>query len=79
MVFTLAQIYIYKKKKMANHYPEHYSAKRKMLRKAIWHLLNLKIGTYNLFMTSKDEFSNSPIHKLKMLQNVFKTKEKKET
>ena len=29
---------------------------------------------YNLFVTSKNEFSNSPIHKFKVLQNVFKIK-----
>ena len=28
----------------------------------------------NLFVTSKNEFSNSPIHEFKVLQNVFKIK-----
>ena len=28
----------------------------------------------NLFVTSKNEVSNSPIHEFKMLQNVFKIK-----
>ena len=36
------------------------------------------LTTYNLFVTSKNEFSNSPIHefKPKVLQNVFKIKNK---
>ena len=28
----------------------------------------------NLFVTSKNEFSNAPIHELKVLQNVFEIK-----
>ena len=28
----------------------------------------------NLFVTSKNEFSNSPIHEFKVLQNVYKIK-----
>ena len=40
-------------------------------------LLNNQIGLWdsednnNLFMTSKNETTNSPIHELKVLQNVF--------
>jgi hypothetical protein len=30
----------------------------------------------NLFVTSKNEFSNSPIHEFKVLQNAFKKKKK---
>ena len=30
------------------------------------------LAMVNLFVTSKNEFSNSPIHELKVLQNVFK-------
>ena len=29
---------------------------------------------HNLFVTSKNDFSNSPIHEFKVLQNVFKIK-----
>ena len=32
------------------------------------------VVTSNLFVTSKNEFSNSPIHEFKVLQNVFKIK-----
>ena len=31
---------------------------------------------FNRFVTSKNEFSNPPIHKFKVLQNVFKIKKK---
>ena len=30
--------------------------------------------TFNLFLTSKNETTNSPIHEFKVLQNVFKMK-----
>ena len=33
-----------------------------------------KILFCNLFVTSKNEFSNSPIYEFKVLQNVFKVK-----
>ena len=35
------------------------------------------VVTSNLFVTSKNEFSNSPIHEFKVLQNVFKIKKNK--
>ena len=34
----------------------------------------LVLQTFNLFVTSKNETTNSPIHKFKVLQNVFKMK-----
>ena len=34
----------------------------------------LIFSTTNLFVTSKNEFSNSPIPEFKVLQNVFKIK-----
>ena len=40
----------------------------KFLLKIKWLLVN-----YNLFVTSKNKFSNSPIHEFKVLQNVSKT------
>ena len=35
---------------------------------------DIVVSIYILFVTSKNEFSNSPIHKFKVLQNVFKIK-----
>ena len=32
------------------------------------------LKSYNLFVTSKIKFLNSPIHEFKVLQNVFKMK-----
>ena len=37
----------------------------------------LKSKIHNLFVTSKNEFSNSPIHEFKVLQNVFKIKKQR--
>ena len=38
-------------------------------------IINLLLGwAINLFVTSKNEFSNSPNHEFKVLQNVFKIK-----
>ena len=34
----------------------------------------IEVVSTNLFVTSKNEFSNSPIHEFKVLQNVFKIK-----